>query len=187
MEDSSKPKGFLPENLGTWVDIVAKVGAIFVVIFGVVEYLEAQRSARVTRTQEFMTRYSSQPVLRARTAVSSVLRDNLPTIQDIRSVALNPSAASQAHKDLVQFLVSESRGGTGLASEIDSLVDFYGMLEVCVEEGVCERSVAVAYFSTDAKRLLENFRPYVEDRRVLAPDYGLAAERLIGPRAGYKP
>lgn len=179
----TSPKSFLPENLGGWVDLVAKAGAILVIAFGVYQFLETQRATRVTRTQDLMIRYSSEPVRDAREAISGVLRDNAQAIRQVRSVALQPSAAAEAHKDLVQYFVNESRGGTGLASEIDTLIDFYRTVEVCVAQELCEANVAVAYFSDDARRLIENFRPYVVERRALAPEYAVSVERLAQPSA----
>jgi hypothetical protein len=173
-----KPKSFLPRDLGGWVDVIAKVGAIFAVAWGIVQFREAQRAGRVTRTQELMVRHGTDPVLSARNTISRVLRDSAPVIQDLRSVALDPGAAAQAHKDVVQYFVNESRGGVGLAAEIDAVVDFYRTVEVCVEQELCEETVAVAYFAGEAKRLVDNFRPYLTERRTLAPDYAVAVEKL---------
>jgi hypothetical protein len=172
------PPGFLPRRLGEWADLFAKVSAGLFIVFAVTEYWEAQRAARVARTQDFMSRYVTDPIYTARTTISAELRDNLESIGAIRSVELAPSAAEQAHKDLVQFLVYDSRNGAGLAAEVDALVDFFGMAAICVEQRLCDPAAARAYFAGDVDRLLNNFRPYVEERRRLAPDYAAAAERF---------
>lgn len=187
MTTATEPTSFLPASLSDWVDLVAKVGAIFVVLFGIFEYLESQRAARVARTQDFMTRYVSDPIGAARNIISGVLRDNLQAIQDIRSAPMTASAAQQAHKDLVQFLVNESRNGAGIAAQLDTMFDFYGALETCVEQSLCEASVAHAYFGADARRLVENFKPYIAERRGSAPDYAAAAEAFMTKSSKSKP
>ncbi len=175
---ASEKKGFMPTALTEWIDILAKIGAVFVVAFGIYQYLDSKTGVRITRTQDFMKEYSSGSVAEARHTVSQTLRSNLPVIEKLRALSMKPEAATDAHADIVRFFVWDSRDSKGLADELDTVIDFYERLVICVENSLCDRSIARAYFQADALWLFRNFRPYILDRRANSPNFAVVAERL---------
>src|SRR5262249_37590268 len=122
-----------PETLAKWIDLIAKLGAIFVVCFGVFEYLDGKDALRISRTQELMKEYTAGPVGEARRVISQTLQSYIRVIDKLRAIPMSGEAAAAAHADLVHFLVSESRDAKGLAAELDTVLEFYERLVVCVD------------------------------------------------------
>ncbi|MEO1659312.1 MAG: hypothetical protein AAFR65_16525 [Pseudomonadota bacterium] len=174
-----KDLSYWPQTATGRVDLIGKVGAIILVIFGVVEYFDRKDETRVSRTQELMKEYATGPLRDAQNVINSTILDHLASIEAIRAVQWDADAAATAHADIVQFLVWDSRDADGLVREIDDLLEFYERVTICVETRLCDREVARAYFTTDADWLFENFRPYILQRRENAPGFATISERLI--------
>lgn len=172
-------KGFLPYSLSGWIDIVAKVGAIAVVGFGVYQYLDSKQVQRIDRTQKLMEEYSSDGLQADRRKIERTLRAHLPAIERLRALPLSDRAAAAANSDIVLFLVRESNAGSGLSAEIDSVFAFFDRVVTCVENELCEKEVAKAYFLNEDKWLFHDFQPYVEERRKNNPGFANAAERML--------
>jgi hypothetical protein len=168
-----------PETLAKWIDLIAKLGAIFVVCFGVFEYLDSKEALRISRTQDLMKEYTAGSVGEARRLISQTLQLYIPVIDKLRATPMSSEAAAAAHADLVHFLVRESRDAKGLAAEIDTVLEFYERLFVCVEHRLCDADIARAYFQSDVRWTFSNFRPYILERRKNSSNYAVEAERLV--------
>ena len=166
---------FWPTTLSDWIDSVAKIGAIFVVGFGVFEYIDRKEAARIEATQDLMQEYSKGEVLAARQLILQTTLPHLPVVRRLQEAG----APSEAHKDLVTFLVNETRGGTGLGAEIDIMLEFAERVVVCVEQEICNESVAVAYFGLGYSVFFKNFSPYIQERRQNFPEFARTGERIL--------
>lgn len=167
---------FLPRTLASWADVLAKAGAAFVFAFGVYQFLDAKQAARVAATQTLMHEYSTGELQAARETILRTVLPHLPTIERLQAAGAPPAA----QVDLVRFLVNETRGGTGLGAEIDMVLDFAGRLVVCVEQEVCDKATAVAYFQPDYTATYTNFAPYIALRRENFPQFAQLGEILVG-------
>lgn len=175
MGDDADPP-FLPRTLATWADVLAKAGAVFVFAFGVYQFLDAKQAARVAATQALMHEYSSDELQAARETILRTVLPHLPTIERLQAAGAPPAAQA----DLVRFLVNETRGGIGLGAEIDMVLDFAGRVAVCVEQEVCDKATAVAYFQAGYTTLYANFAPYIALRRKNFPQFAQLGETLVG-------
>jgi hypothetical protein len=178
LDAGSDDTRFLPPTLSGWINVIAKLGAIFLVGFGVFEYLEGKSALRISRTQELMKEYAVGPVGDARRLISQTLQSNIRIIEKLRAKPMSREAATAANTDLVHFLVTESRDAKGLAAELDTLLEFYERLVVCVEYHLCDADITRAYFQNDARWTFSSFRPYILERRENSSDYAAIAERL---------
>ena len=172
------PRRFWPSTMTEYIDIGAKVAAASAAVLAYLSYHDAQQAQRVARVQDFIERATKPPIADARETITAALLQQQPALEDLRKERLSPETATSAQQQLVLFLVYDSRGGQGLVAEVDRLVAFYDTLAICSRELLCDSRVAKAYFFSDAQRFIENFRPYIAERRKTAPNYAIEAERF---------
>lgn len=179
MNDHSPPPPFWPTTLLSWFDILTKLGAVAGAVFIVFEYNARQQDARVQRTMDYVQRFESGPVGEAQRVITRSLRDTESIMPDLYSADFSETSSQAAHRDVIEFLVYDSRNGVGIGAEVDTVVLFLDQLGVCVERNLCDKATAQGFFGEYADSVLRNFSPFIVDRRKLAPTYGEHAERAI--------
>lgn len=176
MAEAGKSSRFWPDRLIDWLDLVVKVGAIFAAIFAVHQYLEARQDARVAKTLDYVQRFddADSKVGAARRRIAGVLWLNDGQIKRLRDIKRNlPEAESrEIHRRFISKLVDGTAASPGLRQEIQDLVSFFEGLSVCVETNLCDATSAERFFGDFAKTFWSNFAVFIEERRLVSPDYG---------------
>lgn len=94
-------------------------------------------------------------------------------------MTISPAAAKTIKRRLAMFLVTDSDGGKGLENELDIIVRFFNGVQICLENGLCDRKVANAFLGSYAQSIWANFGPYIESRRSIIDGYGAGLELFL--------
>lgn len=172
---------WLPRTLVAQFDLFVKVGALAGALFAVFQYLDGKETARVERSLDYVRPLDAGEIAGASRRISDELMLRSEEITELSSIPMSPEDAREAHKIIVLTMVYDSNGGVGLRKELDMVVGHIGALQVCIEENICDGATARAFLGGYARRLLENFHPYIQERQLIAPEYGVAAMRFGRP------
>jgi hypothetical protein len=129
--------------------------------------------------QQFVVRSQEGPIASQLAEIDSRVREHEAALVDLEAGALSDEGAKMARADLVKFLAYESGPDqTGLRTQLDSALNFYDSIEVCVEERLCDEATAQAFFAKPTGRLVRNFSPYIQEQRAFRTDYATPAQNL---------
>lgn len=157
-------------------DFVSKIALLAGIIISLYQFLEYQKAERIKYTIQFVEKYDRDNFLRARQKVSDVLRQHEKKIVQLNTIRMSADADSKLRSRMAQFLVMDSNNGTGIAKEIDLVVRFFNGLQICIENNLCNPSIANAFLLAHAKNIWLNFGPYIIKRRKIISGYGLGIE-----------
>ena len=133
----------------SWIDLIAKVGAIFGVLFAVQQYLARQADARTERSLEYVRLYvdGGGEVAAARRAVTQKMTEISPFLRRFqKDLEANADGAAHVWHRTTKGLLHGSEDAAGLLSHHLVLVEFFGALEVCVAARICDDAAALAFF-----------------------------------------
>lgn len=134
------------------------------------QYFEAKQTARVKRTVGFLQRFEDSPALaEARRCGCAPTRS-----RSSNRTPLSQHQATAVRERLTQALLRQSP--SDLRPDLDTLLQFYDTLRVCVDQALCDRATAAVFFGAYAADLWDNFQPYLQARCAAIPDYGAALE-----------
>ncbi len=152
-------KGFFPSSLAGWGDLVAKMGAGAVLVFGYIEYRETQRASRIERVQAYEDDFRSGQVAEARRRIAETLRQQYAAIDTLQSEAgLSAADVAQAKRDIGTALIADN---PTFSSDLGLLIEFLDSVQTCVETKICEASVARANFASQAGWVFNSFDPVI--------------------------
>lgn len=148
------------EILTTWIGAVALLAAGW---FGVYQYLDKKRDDRIKETLGFLDRYNEGAVLDARKKISAVWRKNeAEQTRILADTSLPPNAFYDFTKRVIQ--------NENLPLEISHLHDFFATLYICVQNQICEKTVALPLFKPDARALYHQHYAYIMEERAVSRD-----------------
>lgn len=152
-------KGFFPGSLAGWGDLIAKMGAGAVLVFGYVEYRETQRASRIERVQAYEDDFRSGQVAEARRRIAETLRQQYAALDTLQSEAgLSAEDVAQAKRDIGMALIAEN---PEFSSDLGLLIEFLDSVQTCIETKICEASVARANFASQADWVFSSFDPVI--------------------------
>ena len=160
-------------------DIATKVLVILGGGFTAYQYHQSLVTARVERTFEYVEAVSRGKEAKARLAITAELLARQDQLRALREKKLSPKDARQVHAGLVRMLVQDSRGGRGLELELDSLVNLFQEVEICIDRSLCDAGVAQAFLGETGRSLWDNFEPYFIEQRTLIPNYAAGMEHFV--------
>lgn len=166
-----------PPVILVFLEVITKLALMAGGIFAAWEYWEAKKDARIARATTYFERFENGEVGDARRRINGALRPYVGQLQ-----MLDPAELSFADRDRIILAVVEENGGQ-IASDIDTIIDYFQGVSICVSAQLCERSVVELYFAeSDAPTLWNNFEPYIRARRVNNPKFASAFEKLAAER-----
>lgn len=167
------------EQLLPRLDAATKVLVILGGVFTAWQYLEAKQTARIERTFEYVELLSRGEAAPARQAITAELLARQEQLGPILHGTFAPAEAQVLHARLAHFLVHQSRGGRGLALELDTLANLFQEITICVARKLCESEVAHAFLDETARNYWSNFKPYFLEQRTLIPTYAAGLEQFV--------
>lgn len=157
-------------------DFLSKIALMGGIVFSLYQFFAFQNSERIKYTIQFVEKYDGANFLRARQTISAVLRQHEGKIAQLSSIRISPNADAKLRARMAQFLVKDSNNKEGIAKELDLVVRFFNGLQICIENNLCDRSIADAFLLAHAKNIWLNFGPYIVSRRKIISGYGLGIE-----------
>ncbi len=156
---TSDGKGFFPGSLSGWGDLIAKMGAGAVLVFGYIEYRETQRASRIERVQAYEDDFRSGQVAEARRRIAETLRQQYAALDTLRTeTGLSPEDVAQAKRDIGAALIADN---PAFSSDLGLLIEFLDSVQTCIETRICEASVARANFASQASWVFNSFDPVI--------------------------
>jgi hypothetical protein len=153
------------------------------VIVAAMEYVNAQRRVRIAQTIAYHNRFESGDIARSLAMIDTEFREQRGTFDELRTLfeagKISPEEKADVHREIVSALAYDANGGKGLEKDLDVVIGFFDNLNVWVEEDLCQRSVAMRFFSEYAIEFYRNFEPYIEDRRRDLPRFAASFERFV--------
>ena len=180
MSDLAPPN--MIKRATSWIDLIAKVGAIFGVLFAVQQYLARQADARVERSLEYVRLYvdGGGEVAAAQRAVTRKLTEISPFLRRFKKdLETNPVGAANVWHQTAKGLLHGSDDAAGILSQHLVLVEFFGSLEVCVAARICDEEAALAFFAGPASAHWASFCSNILEQRDLAPDWGRGLQKFV--------
>jgi hypothetical protein len=156
--------------ISTWLSII---GIILGGGYGLYQYMEKEKGDRIATTLAFLERYNKSPVADARERLENVWLDY---DDEQLKILANKNTASTEHPKFVLGVI----GSKQLGRDITTMESFYSSLEVCIENNICEESVAASFFANDAKSFFDQHYAFIDKTRKEHhnPDYGTLVSKL---------
>ena len=152
------------EIVTAWVGLIALVAGG---IFAIVQYLDKEQGDRVKASLDLLIRYNDKHVVEARLRLTDVWareEDALETLVRKPAVAIS---------EINSFVITTIKVD-GLHTSIDTMVDFYDLVEVCIEKKLCDRTAARALFARSAKSFFMLHYPFLAQLRTNRNDQSYA-------------
>lgn len=138
-----------------WIGVLALIGGGG---FAIQQYIDKKHDDRVKETLNFLDRYYDDPFLSARAELSKAWDAHAHEEDELLG---SPSSTNEAiHKFFVKVVHDEHIEGAS-----SMVVDFYGALDSCVMEKICDRATARRFFQDDAKVYYHRGYAYIMEQR----------------------
>mgnify|MGYP001201250557 CR=1 FL=1 len=167
-----------------WAGFVLRIVLIAAAFFSVMQYLAAREEARVGRTLDLVELWERSEYQDAQDALKKRLTGLNQKYANL--LGKNPSDSEVAiFRDRVGQAAMTAEGGDIPVDEFqrhfDRIVYFLNRLSFCVEERLCSRRVADAYFRDFALSFWSYFSGYVaEERKAGSVTYAMPIEQYLG-------
>lgn len=148
----------ISDIVATWAGLLALIGGG---LFGLVQYLDKKSDDRVNSSMRLVERFHADHLQSSYLLLSATWQRNN---QVVREAAFSTNG-SDLPKLILTIIDSE-----GLARDIQTLIDFYEVLDVCVQQTICDSTIAENFFHKDALALFRNHSPYIYRERMLRND-----------------
>lgn len=150
------------------VGIVGLLGAIVAAVWGYFEYLDRKAEGRVAETLKFIDRFDRSPVWDARRRIFTVWHRATGDVIRI----LTKEYTEPKWRKFVNELVENNE----IEIDVQTLIDFYESLNICIDEGICDGETAFAFFGEKASLFRNQHFVYLERLRIKLNDPELASK-----------
>ncbi len=167
--------------------VISNLAVIIAAVVAYVTYQDAVRTRAVDRTLQFVERAQESPLDTPFKQVRDAVNANARFFEEIARLPPGQRANPEVRKTVSDLILHKGKNGASLQSEIDTLIDYFKTLEICIETGSCNGNVAHSFFSAIAPDLWLVIEPYIYERRQQQPAFALCLEHFIkqtwtGPR-----
>jgi len=152
---------------------LAGVAAAIGVTVAALQYLDAQKTERASRTIELIDRWE-RPVFGALHAYRRLGEDFQVAFEAKGAEDLAKLSPEAAMDHLRQAALQRPFA----AHDFDEVVYFFTRLSLCVEAEVCDAKTAKSFFEDTLTSFLENFGPTIKERQSLDKHFGEAVFSL---------
>lgn len=169
-----------------WSGFALRILLVLGGVFSVYQYLQAREEKRVERTLQLVEVWERQDYQTAQRA----LRRRLAALNERHASLLgaNPSRTEfDIYRDRLGIEAMQETGGdmplADFREQFDRIVYFLNRVSFCVEEGLCSRAVADAYFLDYARSFWDYFSDFaVQQRRAGSASFARPIETYVTAR-----
>ena len=147
-----------------WVGLLALLAGG---TFAIVQYLDKEQGDRIKASLDLLVRYNDKHVVEARLRLSDVWS------REEEAIAILVRKPGVAIAEINSFVVTVIKTDQ-LHTSIDTIVDFYDLVEVCIEKNLCDRTAARALFARGAKSFFMLHYPFIDQLRISRNDQSFA-------------
>ncbi len=134
--------------------------AVLAALFALIHYFNHLDNVRVKQTLAFYEKFSSEPLLSSRIHVLKTWESLWVEIKQLDTRNAKEDTADLRNK-WEQRVVSKIISDAQLVVQTDALFDFFGALQVCIENNICDKKSAVELLQDTAKEFLEHNCSYI--------------------------
>lgn len=174
-EDNNKTMNKLAK-----LDLFLGVLVKFVIIGGLatayIQWKETQQNSRINKTFDYIHSYEHGEILQSRENIRRLIKSYEDQYYDI--------VFSEEKSRQLALAFVNGDAGVSISDDIDRLVDYFRGLDICIQQSLCEKSVALIYFGEILIDYWKWFEPYIDERRKNNnPSFGSAFEALYNEKA----
>lgn len=157
-----------------WLDPLAKLGLAGAAILACMQYWQANNLEKLSRTFSYIEDFERGETASARRKLNAALR---PYLADFITINEQNDGVTESDRRDMLLLIVEEAPEDSVAEAIDTVVDFYEGLSLCVDERLCDRSAATEYFcQVRALEFWDNYKAYIDYRRANNSDYAISLQ-----------
>jgi len=145
--------------------VIGMTGATVGALFAAFQYLEQVQANRVKATIELVQRFGTPPI-----------SQHWDRLEEAWLNVENEFPKHIADQDDWNKFVGDTVEGAKILPDIMSIVEFFKTVEICVENNICDKSSAEAFFLGDATHFVHLHYPVIEKRRDARHDQSLGSE-----------
>jgi hypothetical protein len=174
------------------LEAISKILLIVATIVGggwvIYEYLEKKQDARVAESIGYVRRFSTEPLIAARTRIGQAWYASRSQLQALATTPVSSSEEFARRKrqlvisvvDTAPFVTSSTTKQRGIVAEVDLIIGFFDELQVCVASGLCDWKTIDDFFAPYAKRFYCLHEPFlVWKDRSYSKGYGSALRAMF--------
>lgn len=174
-------------SLGEIAEVVSAIILALSAIAAVYQYWIARADRHVEQTFSFIERFDGDRLSAAQRAVDDLAGNAGQTIA-ARVAAYEAAGVAQADVDVLSdrlFVEAVlAQAGDEVAGDVPpqvlEITSFFNGLQICVEEGLCDRSTAHAFLDTYAASFWQTFGPVIRHVRAKdRPHFADGMERFL--------
>ena len=147
------------EHLKSWLGIVAVIGAGVVTPW---EYIDLKQEKRVERTLSYVERYGDGGYMDSAILLDEAIADRHEQLVAVLQNADLPAREIESAYSRVILGIFDDRE---LRRAMNSVLRFQEELVQCVVNDLCDRKVALSFFSNSTGDMLRSYYPYICDKR----------------------
>ena len=147
------------EHLKSWLGIGAVICAGVITPW---EYIDVKQEKRVERTLTYVERYGDSGYVESAILLDEAIADrHAELVKVLQNEALTTSEIEAAYG----FIILDIFQNRELRSAMNSVLRFQEELVQCVLNDLCDRDVAMSFFSNSTGDMLRTYYPYICDKR----------------------
>lgn len=162
----------ISEVIGIWVAIV---GSIAGGSFGLREYLDNKKSEQVKFTMAAWDKFNEPAIKSARLGIDDAQKVKRDELKGILRPELSRPAKNLGYYKFTLDMIEEYE----LADDVQTLLEFYSSVAICVSNDICDGPTARKYFGKHGLSFFTAFAPFICQERLDWRDDTIGSE--LGP------
>lgn len=147
------------EHLRSWLGIGAVIAAGVITPW---EYIDIKQEKRVERTLTYVERYGDSGYVDSEIKLDEAVNDRLV---ELARVLQNESLSDREREEAYSVVIMGIYDSPELRKAMNSVMRFQEELVQCVLNDLCDRDVAMSFFSNSTGDMLRAHYPYICDKR----------------------
>lgn len=174
---------FKPQTLNDWMQVAANAVIALSAAFAAYQYYQTRADARVDRTLQIVQRFEAADYAPTRNAITEIAAKSRDALQaafaDHHLAGLSSSERRDLRTRLVLSVIYGNRNDPPGA--LIEVVGFFGTLQSCIEQRVCDAETAHAFFGTYADSFWRDFHEVADYERAHSrATFAAGLERFVG-------
>jgi hypothetical protein len=176
MSNNSENNSFWPHRAIDWINLIGQCILIIGGLGAVYQYFDVKQENRVKETMAQLQVFNSDPLLATRLKLGNVWESYQAPLSQLNQHAVKSDQdKARIQATIVMPIIHQYQ----LRRDIDSLVDFFDNLSICIQNRICDGKVARAFLGSYAQSFYELHQPWIKQQRETTPHYANYLEAFV--------
>lgn len=176
MSNNSENNSFWPHRAIDWINLIGQCILIIGGLGAVYQYFDVKQENRVKETMAQLQVFNSDPLLATRLKLGNVWESYQAQLLQLKQREFKSEQDTALIQGKIVIPIIQQRQ---LRRDIDSLVDFFDNLSICIQNRICDGKVARAFLGSYAQSFYELHQPWIAQRRETTPHYANYLEAFV--------